>query len=148
MIEVGVDVANATVMLIEHAERFGLAQLHQLRGRVGRGSQASLCVLMTPAKIGDTARERIEAMVSTTDGFRLAEVDLRLRGPGEMAGTRQSGLAGISCCEPDGGLRHAGACADVKRRSLSNPRNRCNGCLKELAARSSSITPAGLATVG
>ena len=92
VIEVGVDVANATVMLIEHAERFGLAQLHQLRGRVGRGSQASLCVLMTPAKIGETARERIQAMVSTTDGFRLAEVDLRLRGPGEMAGTRQSGL--------------------------------------------------------
>src|SRR5436190_15352641 len=78
VIEVGVDVANATVMLIEHAERFGLAQLHQLRGRVGRGSEASLCVLMTPAKISDTARERIQAMVKTTDGFRLAEVDLRL----------------------------------------------------------------------
>src|SRR5207248_1873401 len=89
VIEVGVDVANASVMLIEHAERFGLAQLHQLRGRVGRGSEASLCVLMTPAKIGETARERIHAMVSTTDGFRLAEVDLRLRGPGELAGTRQ-----------------------------------------------------------
>jgi ATP-dependent DNA helicase RecG len=89
---VGVDVANATVMVIEHAERFGLAQLHQLRGRVGRGSEASICVLLTPPKTGDTARERIEAMVATTDGFRLSEVDLRLRGPGEMAGTRQSGL--------------------------------------------------------
>jgi len=105
VIEVGVDVANATIMVIEHAERFGLAQLHQLRGRVGRGSQSSLCVLMTPMKIGETARERIDAMVATTDGFRLAEVDLRLRGPGEMAGTRQSltrttSHTCASCCPP------------------------------------------------
>jgi ATP-dependent DNA helicase RecG len=92
VIEVGVDVANATVMLIEHAERFGLAQLHQLRGRVGRGSQASACILMTPSRLNDVARQRIQAMVSTTDGFRLAEVDLNLRGPGELAGTRQSGI--------------------------------------------------------
>jgi len=92
VIEVGVDVANATVMLIEHAERFGLAQLHQLRGRVGRGAHQSLCILMTPSRLNDVARQRIHAMVSTTDGFRLAEVDLQLRGPGEMAGTRQSGL--------------------------------------------------------
>jgi ATP-dependent DNA helicase RecG len=92
VIEVGVDVANATVMLIEHAERFGLAQLHQLRGRVGRGSHRSLCVLKTANHLSDTARQRIQAMVSTTDGFRLAEIDLRLRGPGEVAGTRQSGL--------------------------------------------------------
>jgi ATP-dependent DNA helicase RecG len=92
VIEVGVDVANATVMLIEHAERFGLAQLHQLRGRVGRGAHQSLCILMTPNRLNDVARQRIQAMVSTTDGFRLAEVDLQLRGPGEMAGTRQSGI--------------------------------------------------------
>ena len=92
VIEVGVDVANATVMLIEHAERFGLAQLHQLRGRVGRGPHQSLCLLMTPNRLNDVAGERIRAMVSTTDGFRLAEVDLQLRGPGEMAGTRQSGI--------------------------------------------------------
>jgi ATP-dependent DNA helicase RecG len=92
VIEVGVDVANATVMLIEHAERFGLAQLHQLRGRVGRGAHQSLCILMTPSRLNDVARQRIQAMVSTTDGFRLAEVDLQLRGPGEVAGTRQSGL--------------------------------------------------------
>lgn len=92
VIEVGVDVANATVMLIEHAERFGLAQLHQLRGRVGRGRHQSLCILMTPSRLNDVARQRIQAMVSTTDGFRLAEVDLQLRGPGEMAGTRQSGM--------------------------------------------------------
>src|SRR5216117_2105051 len=92
VIEVGIDVANATVMLIEHAERFGLAQLHQLRGRVGRGSHLSSCVLMTPGRLNDAARQRIHAMVSTIDGFRLAEVDLQLRGPGEMAGTRQSGI--------------------------------------------------------
>ncbi len=92
VIEVGVDVANATVMLIEHAERFGLAQLHQLRGRVGRGAHQSLCILMTPSRLNDVARQRIQAMIATTDGFRLAEVDLQLRGPGEMAGTRQSGL--------------------------------------------------------
>ena len=92
VIEVGVDVANATAMLIEHAERFGLAQLHQLRGRVGRGAHQSLCILMTPNRLNDVARQRIQAMVTTTDGFRLAEVDLQLRGPGEMAGTRQSGI--------------------------------------------------------
>src|SRR5439155_8655220 len=92
VIEVGVDVANATVMLIQHAERFGLAQLHQLRGRVGRGTLRSFCILMTPSRLNDVARQRIHAMVSTTDGFRLAEVDLQLRGPGEMAGTRQSGI--------------------------------------------------------
>jgi ATP-dependent DNA helicase RecG len=92
VIEVGVDVANATVMLIEHAERFGLAQLHQLRGRVGRGAHQSLCILMTPSRLNDVARQRIHAMVSTTDGFRLAEVDLQLRGPGEVAGTKQSGI--------------------------------------------------------
>jgi ATP-dependent DNA helicase RecG len=92
VIEVGVDVPNATLMLIEHAERFGLAQLHQLRGRVGRGAHQSFCILMTPSRLSDVARQRIQAMVSTTDGFHLAEVDLQLRGPGEVAGTRQSGM--------------------------------------------------------
>src|SRR6516165_938417 len=92
VIEVGLDVANATVMLIEHAERFGLAQLHQLRGRVGRGAHQSLCILRTPSRLNEVAQQRIQAMVSTTDGFRLAEVDLQLRGPGELAGTRQSGM--------------------------------------------------------
>ena len=92
VVEVGVDVPNATLMLIEHAERFGMAQLHQLRGRVGRGTEASHCVLMTPDRIGGVARERVRAVAATTDGFRLAETDLRLRGPGELAGTRQSGL--------------------------------------------------------
>ncbi len=92
VVEVGVDVPNATLMLIEHAERFGMAQLHQLRGRVGRGTEASYCVLMTPDRIGDLARERVRGVAATTDGFRLAETDLRLRGPGELLGTRQSGI--------------------------------------------------------
>jgi ATP-dependent DNA helicase RecG len=92
VIEVGIDVPNASVMLIEHAERFGLSQLHQLRGRVGRGSWKSYCILLTAEHPGDDARERIGAMTETTDGFKIAEADLRLRGPGEFFGTRQSGL--------------------------------------------------------
>lgn len=91
VIEVGVDVANATVMVIENAERFGLAQIHQLRGRVGRGAEQSYCLLVT-GKLGDAGRERIRTLVNSTDGFHIAEMDLRLRGPGEFLGTRQSGL--------------------------------------------------------
>ena len=92
VIEVGVDVANATLMVIEHAERFGLSQLHQLRGRVGRGSAKSRCILVADTAKSPEAKRRIEIMCATNDGFRIAEVDLELRGPGEMAGTRQSGI--------------------------------------------------------
>ena len=92
VIEVGVDVANATVMVIEHAERFGLAQLHQLRGRIGRGAAKSYCILMTGGKVTEEGQRRLDAMVKTNDGFKIAELDLELRGPGEFFGTRQAGL--------------------------------------------------------
>ena len=92
VIEVGVDVPNATVMIVEHAERFGLAQLHQLRGRVGRGRAASTCVLLTHGKLSEEARARAQVMVDTEDGFVIAEKDLEIRGPGDFFGTRQSGL--------------------------------------------------------
>ncbi|HEY1263488.1 MAG TPA: ATP-dependent DNA helicase RecG [Terriglobales bacterium] len=92
VIEVGVDVANASVMVIEHAERFGLAQLHQLRGRIGRGAAKSYCILMTGGKISEEGEQRLDAMVRTNDGFQIAELDLQLRGPGEFFGTRQAGL--------------------------------------------------------
>ncbi len=93
VIEVGVDVPNASVMVIESAERFGLSQLHQLRGRVGRGAEKSYCILMTGYKLSEESRKRIDLMCSTNDGFELAEADLKMRGPGDMEGTRQSGLA-------------------------------------------------------
>jgi ATP-dependent DNA helicase RecG len=92
VIEVGVDVPNATVMVIEHAERFGLAQLHQLRGRIGRGGAKSYCILMTGGKVSEDAQRRLDAMVRTNDGFQIAELDLELRGPGEFFGTRQAGI--------------------------------------------------------
>src|SRR5438309_904190 len=92
VIEVGVDVPNATVMVIEHAERFGLAQLHQLRGRIGRGGAKSYCILMTGGKISEEGQKRLDAMKKTNDGFKIAELDLELRGPGEFFGTRQAGI--------------------------------------------------------
>ena len=95
VIEVGVDVPNATVMVVDHAERFGLAQLHQLRGRVGRGAAKSYCILMTGDRVSEQAEERLAAMVRTQNGFELAELDLAMRGPGEFFGTRQAGLPGF-----------------------------------------------------
>jgi ATP-dependent DNA helicase RecG len=95
VIEVGVDVANASVMVIEHAERFGLAQLHQLRGRVGRGTSRSTCVLMSHGRLSEEARARLEALIATDDGFAIAEKDLEIRGPGDFFGTRQWGMPGF-----------------------------------------------------
>jgi ATP-dependent DNA helicase RecG len=99
VIEVGVDVPNASVMVIENAERFGLSQLHQLRGRVGRGSDQSYCILMTGFKMTTEAKKRIETMVSTTDGFIIAETDLLLRGPGDLEGTQQSGILNLKIAD-------------------------------------------------
>lgn len=99
VIEVGVNVPNASVMVIENAERFGLSQLHQLRGRVGRGAIQSFCVLMTKDKLNDIAQERIQTLVRTNDGFEIAEADLRLRGPGDLQGTQQSGIVNLKIAD-------------------------------------------------
>ncbi|ODN70437.1 ATP-dependent DNA helicase RecG [Methylobrevis pamukkalensis] len=101
VIEVGVDVPDATIMVIEHAERFGLAQLHQLRGRVGRGDRPSTCLLLFKGPLGEVARARLEVMRETEDGFRIAEEDLKLRGGGELLGTRQSGMPGFRIARPE-----------------------------------------------
>ena len=95
VIEVGVNVPNASVMIIESAERFGLSQLHQLRGRVGRGAEQSFCILMTGHKLSQDSKVRLETMTRTSDGFEIAEVDLRLRGPGDIMGTQQSGVLNL-----------------------------------------------------
>lgn len=99
VIEVGVDVPNATVMIIENAERFGLSQLHQLRGRVGRGAEQSFCILMTSTKLTNEGKKRIETMVRTNDGFEIAEADLKLRGPGDLQGTQQSGIIDLKLAD-------------------------------------------------
>ena len=99
VIEVGVDVPNASAMIIESVERFGLSQLHQLRGRVGRGSDQSYCILMSGDEISDDGKERINTMVQTTDGFKIAEKDMELRGPGNMSGTQQSGIVELKCAD-------------------------------------------------
>ncbi len=115
VIEVGVDVANATVMLVEQAERFGLAQLHQLRGRVGRGAAQSYCILVTE-KMNDTARQRIRTLVDSTDGFYIAEMDLKLRGPGEFFGTKQSGLPSLRVANI---LRDSGILEAARREAVA-----------------------------
>ena len=95
VIEVGVNVPNASVMVIESSERFGLSQLHQLRGRVGRGADQSYCILLTSLKLSADAKTRLKTMVETSDGFKIAEVDLKLRGPGNLMGTQQSGVLNL-----------------------------------------------------
>ena len=112
VIEVGVDVPNASLMIIENAERLGLAQLHQLRGRVGRGSTASSCVLLYRSPLSQMARARLEVMRETGDGFRIAEKDLELRGPGEMLGTRQTGQLAFRVADL---ARDAGLLPSVQR---------------------------------
>jgi ATP-dependent DNA helicase RecG len=99
VIEVGVNVPNASVMVIESAERFGLSQLHQLRGRVGRGAEQSYCILMTSHKLSDDSKTRLETMCRTNDGFEIAEVDLKLRGPGDIMGTQQSGVLNLQIAD-------------------------------------------------
>src|SRR5690606_39685893 len=99
VIDVGVDVPNASVMIIENAERFGLSQLHKLRGRVGRGDEQSYCILLSGSKLGKDSKLRLETMVRTNDGFEIAEVDLQLRGPGDLAGTQQSGVLDLKLAD-------------------------------------------------
>jgi ATP-dependent DNA helicase RecG len=99
VIEVGVNVPNATVMVIESAERFGLSQLHQLRGRVGRGADQSYCILMSSGKLSQDGQTRLQTMVSTNDGFEIAETDLQLRGPGNLMGTQQSGILALKIAD-------------------------------------------------
>jgi ATP-dependent DNA helicase RecG len=101
VIEVGVDVPDATIIVIEHAERFGLAQLHQLRGRVGRSDAKSVCLLLYRPPLGEVARARLKIMRETDDGFRIAEEDLKLRGEGDVLGTRQSGMPGFRIALPE-----------------------------------------------
>ena len=116
VIEVGIDVPNASVMLIEHADRFGLSQLHQLRGRVGRGPWKSYCILLTAPRPGEEAQRRVDTMVATNDGFRIAEVDLELRGPGEFFGTRQSGLPEFRVADL---LRDASSLEEARREAVA-----------------------------
>jgi ATP-dependent DNA helicase RecG len=116
VIEVGVNVPNASVMVIENAERFGLAQLHQLRGRVGRGAEQSYCVLITGAKLSENGTKRIRTMVQTNDGFEIAKVDLELRGPGELDGTKQSGVLDLKLAD----IRHDEAILIAARMEAQN----------------------------
>jgi ATP-dependent DNA helicase RecG len=151
VIEVGVDVPNATVMLVEHAERFGLSQLHQLRGRVGRGADQSWCILMADFKRSKEGEERIEAMLSTDDGFEIAEIDLRMRGAGDFFGTRQSGLPDLKIADITGDIEILTAARDAARRlvdadpELAEPEHRM---LREHFERYYADAGLGLARVG
>ena len=137
VVEVGVDVPNATVMVIEHAGRFGLAQLHQLRGRIGRGKEKSYCILVAPKTITGEARERLEAMVATSNGFEIAERDLKQRGPGEFFGTRQHGDAAFSFAQP---LRDHELLELARREAFALAENPQRA--DDVAARLASLNPA------
>lgn len=130
VIEVGVDVPNASLMVIEHAERFGLAQLHQLRGRVGRGAAESVCVLMYSAPLSQTARERLKTMRLTSDGFEIARKDLQLRGPGEFLGARQSGLALLRFADLDQDAEWVDRARECAQDLLTNHPENVEACLK------------------
>jgi ATP-dependent DNA helicase RecG len=119
VIEVGVDVPEATIMVIEHAERFGLSQIHQLRGRVGRGSGKSTCLLLYKSPLGETAKARLAVLRESEDGFRIAEEDLKLRGEGDVLGTRQSGMPGFRIARPELHGRYLGAARDDAQLILS-----------------------------
>jgi ATP-dependent DNA helicase RecG len=145
VIEVGVDVSAATVMVIEHAERFGLAQLHQLRGRIGRGSKASTCLLVYKGPLGETAKARLETMRRTENGFEIAEEDLRLRGEGELLGARQSGMAAFRVARLDSDADLLAAARDEARliverdRELTSERGRALRLLLYLFDRDAGV---------
>ncbi len=134
VIEVGVNVPNASVMIVESTERFGLSQLHQLRGRVGRGAEQSYCILMTGVKLSEEAKTRVKTMVETTDGFKIAEVDLKLRGPGNLMGTQQSGVLNLKIADliKDGEILHLARKAAIKLLEQDpNIQQESNGLIKK-----------------
>jgi ATP-dependent DNA helicase RecG len=146
VIEVGVDVPEATIMVIEHAERFGLAQIHQLRGRVGRGSGKSTCLLLYKSPLGETAKARLAILRESEDGFRIAEEDLRLRGEGDVLGTRQSGMPGFRVARPEVHGRYLGAARDdaqlmlTRDPKLESPRGEAVRQLLYLFGKDEAIT--------
>jgi ATP-dependent DNA helicase RecG len=145
VVEVGVDVPAATIMVIENAERFGLAQLHQLRGRVGRGSEASTCLLLYREPLGEMSKARLKAIRETTDGFRIAEEDLKLRGEGDVLGVRQSGLPGYRIARPEAHNQLITQARDEALRimkenpKLTGPRGEALRCLLYLYERGEAI---------
>jgi ATP-dependent DNA helicase RecG len=149
VVEVGVDVPAATIMVIENAERFGLAQLHQLRGRIGRGSEASTCLLLYREPLGEIAKKRLTVIKDSTDGFRIAEEDLKLRGKGDVLGTRQSGLPGYRIARSEVHAQLITQARDEALRilqenpKLTGPRGEALRCLLYLYERDEAISLLG-----